>query len=110
MNIFTRMKTNFIEGIHVNQLEEILNERENSEIPSIDTIIFDTILLDNNTKIKCIKNYYVLKDKSGPKKGKSNNACMAIQKFYQVRCRPYDCIRCHKNMLSQKRNNKVMRR
>ena len=110
MNIFTRLKANRVEGFHANDLEDILNERGNENLPSIDTIVFDTILLDNGQKIKCIKNYYALKDKSVPKKNKANNTCMAVQKFYQVRCRPYDCVSCHKNMLNQKRNKQVISR
>lgn len=94
----------------MSQLEDILNQRENKDLPSIDTIVFDTILLENGQKIKCIKNYYALKDKSVPKKNKVNNTCMAIQKFYEIRCRPYDCISCHKNMLNKKKNKDVISR
>lgn len=107
MNIFTRLKTNKIEGFDINKFSDILNEINSENLPSIDTIVFDTILLDNNQKIKCVKNYYALKDKSVPKKNKANNTCVAIHKFYQIACRPYDCISCHKNMLEKRKNKQV---
>lgn len=107
MEIFQRQKFNEIEGINLVRLRQILSRSQNEGIPSIDSIIFDTILLDDNTKIKCIKNYYATINSGAPKKGKANNTCVAIHKFYKVDCRPYDCISCHLQMIMMKEHKDV---
>lgn len=107
MEIFQREKRNEIEGININLLDEILINNNNEDIPAVDSVVLDTILLNNNTKIKCIKNYYSKLDNSIPGKARSSNTCSAIQKFYNISCRPYECISCHRMMLSMRKNKQV---
>lgn len=107
MNIFKRKTMNEIEGINIKDLPEILNGRRISNLPSYDSIIFDSILLSDNTKIKCVKNYYVNSLGLGPRKGKSHSTCVAVQKFFRVGCRPYECDRCHKMMITMRNNGQV---
>ena len=107
MELFQRKNRNMIEGININELDEILINNDSDKKPIIDTVILDTILLSNNKKIKCIKNYYSNLNNESPKKARSSNTCSAIQKFYNVSCRPYECVRCHRIMLSMRKNNLV---
>lgn len=107
MEIFQRENRNMIEGINIRILDDVLINRYDDTIPSVDTVILDTILLSNNKKIKCIKNYYSRLDDSVPKKARSSNTCSAIQKFYNVNCRPYECVECHRTMLSMRKNKHV---
>lgn len=108
MNILQRKNRNEIENINVRDLEDILYYRSVEGLPEIDSIVFDTILLTNETRIKCIKHYYSDMLGNTPKKGKLNNTCNAIQRFYKVNCLPYDCVRCHRIMLT-KRNDKLVK-
>ena len=110
MNIFTRRQANEIEGINEKQLRRILEGEQIDGSPAIDSIVFDTILLTDQTKIKCIKNYYATATGTVPKPGRANNACTAVQKFYRIQCRPYDCRTCHNMMMRMKLNGQIKRR
>lgn len=107
MNIFQRKARNQIEGINIKDLEDILNYNSVEGQPEIDTIVFDSILLTNETKIKCIKNYYSTSTGEIPKRGKAHSSCMAVQQFYHIGCRPYECVKCHRTMLKMRSNKQV---
>lgn len=107
MEIFQRQKFNEIEGINFTELRQILSRTQSDDMPAIDSIVFDTILLDDNTRIKCIKNHYSLTNGTELKKGKANNTCVAIQKFYKINCRPYNCTDCHMQMMQKRDNREV---
>lgn len=107
MNIFEREKLNRIEGFSMRKLNTILCQITEEDLPEVDSVIFDTILLTDDTKIRCIKNYYSTKNGDVPKKSKTNSTCAALQKFYGIRCQPYACINCHRDMLRAKENKLV---
>lgn len=110
MELFQRQKLNEIEGINIRDLTKILNRESVDSLPEVDTVVFDTILLTDGTKIKCVKNYYQKCDGSVPLKGKAHNTCVAIQRFYDAHCAPYSCSECHRILLAKRKNKRVQPR
>ena len=109
MNILKRKELSNIEGIKLDVLKNILNGSTNTENVSVDSIIYDKILLDNGIKINCIKNYYAKEDGTEPKNTRKNT-CPILHKFYDIRCNPFDCERCHNIMIAKRENREVKRK
>lgn len=108
MNILKRKELNTIEGIGMNNLKRVLNGREVNGV-SVDSVIFNKILLTDGTVINCIKEYYKNVDETVPKNS-NKISCPVMHRFYNLRCTPYDCERCHLQMISKREDRKVKRK
>lgn len=108
MEIFRRQKRNEIEGINIKEWRKILNGDQSKDDHMIDSIIMDRILLANNQTIKCVKEYYAMSDGRCPKKNGPQSKCASVQRFYGVRCMPYECIDCHLSLLDLRRDKVVV--
>jgi hypothetical protein len=97
---------NTIEGFNPETLTSILSNDNNEELPTVDSIVFDSILLSNGKKIKCIKNYYDVPGGIEIKKNKTNN-CIVAQRNYDVNAQPFSCTLCHLQLLNKLKNKEV---
>lgn len=107
MNLFKRQNLNKIEGIDIDELDYILCGIQDADAPSVDSIVFDTIVLSDCTIIQCIDNYYTNQLGETPKKKRGSKNCPAIQKLYGVRSMPYECSTCHREMIHLRRVGQV---
>ena len=104
MNVLDRLKIN-IEGYTIQRLTKILRN-EDEEVKKI-LDVFDSIVLNNNKTIKCIRNYYIMNNIRNYKKYSAMQLCSLIQKDNNIKCKPYNCTECHLEMLKRLKNNTV---
>lgn len=110
MNLLKRQDMNGIEGINFNTLKAILYGDIIDGYPKVDSIILDKILLTDRKKIKCIKNYYSEIKSNNDKKLKANaRTCVILHRKYNISCNPFDCIKCHRQLIDLKNNGKVIK-
>lgn len=100
MNILERMKLNKIEGMSTNKLKDILINN------SFDCVVFDTILINSDKRISCIKNYYC---KNNMPNVKTHKKCNQIQKHFEIsnNVKPYYCVDCHLAAIELKEANMI---
>lgn len=107
MNLVTQLVSNdtFIEGMHKEQVADILSQRHPSI--RISTMRHGNIILSNNKIIKCIAQYYCKTDGKVFKKSKTSNLCHLYQQEADVQCAPYSCLACHLQCLQKLKEGKL---
>ena len=108
MELFQRKESFKINGIFIEDLYEILLRRSNHL--SIKKMLFDTLILSNDKRIKCICDYYAKNNNlKTPKRGKNLN-CPIIQIFYGIdkeECDVYKCSICHRLAIEKLRDGEL---
>lgn len=103
MNLVKRLIANdtFIEGIHKEDLKQILHQSHPSVRVSV--MRHGTIILSNGKIIKCIHRYYLNQE------GRSTNGkCFDCQKTYNVQSPLYSCLACHLECLQKLNNREII--
>lgn len=102
MNLVTKLVSNdtFIEGIHKEEVTNILNQRHPSIRISLSR--HGNIILSNNKIIKCVSRYYA--DSSGQPfliRKSSTHQCHEVRKAANIDCPTNSCISCHLQCLEK---------
>lgn len=109
MEIFKRKEMNKIEDIDICNIEAIMKNNIDNKSFRVAEELFNTLILRNNKKIKCICNYYCnVNNKATTFKGKTMNNCPRIQIFLgikDVEC--FECKECHLEAIKQLKNKRI---
>lgn len=109
MDLITMLLKKNIGNMRDDVLEDVL--RGQDAACNVRSVSHGLIVLNNNTIIKCVSNYYKLPDQ--PKLGKHSNAalhCNAVHTSFGINgINVFQCVQCHLQCMGKKQQRELQR-